>query len=137
MTRDQCRDAAFNLLGAARAEVDGCVSAEQLLRVLIDTTMAVAYATLAGPDRADLVTADSWCACSRKPYQHRLSPRCGSRPMPPPPAITRPEDYPSGHEFVRAKAGDDGPVLFWCVVCGCAEADHVKGSAVPSDGPGQ
>jgi hypothetical protein len=118
MTRDQCRDAAFNLLGAARAEVDGCVSAEQLLRVLIDTTMAVAYATLAGPDRADLVTADGWCACSRKPYQHRLSPRCGSRPMPPPPMDDKVRE---AAESARDRLVAEGRVIAW----------------VPSDGPGQ
>jgi len=86
MTRDQYRTAALNLLESVGAGVDDAENVESLLALLIDATRAVAYATLAGPDRADLVMADGWCACSRKPYQHRLSPRCGSRPMPPPPA---------------------------------------------------
>jgi hypothetical protein len=85
MTRDEHRDEARKILASVQREMNKIeptpeVIAEHTLRIAI----AQVHATLAGPDRADLVTADGWCACGRKPYQHRLSPRCGSRPMPPP-----------------------------------------------------
>jgi hypothetical protein len=44
----------------------------------------------AWPRSASFQTADGWCGCLRKSYQHKVTPQCGTRPMPPPPA--RPAD---------------------------------------------
>lgn len=133
MTRDEHRAAAERLLAEAEADQVAGLSERYLLIVLITATRAAAHASLAGPVRAPLVMDDGWCACSRKPFQHPVGPRCGTTPMPPPP------DEPQAHSLLCfAPHGPDTP----CPVP--ADQDpHVDGcpcpgcEPVPSDGPGQ
>lgn len=132
MTRDEHRDAALRLLGRCGDIKERSTQAEYSRQMVI-LAAAQVHATLAGPDRADLVMADGWCACSRKPFQHPVGPRCGTTPMPPPP------DEPQAHSLLCfAPHGPDTP----CPVP--ADQDpHVDGcpcpgcEPVPSDGPGQ
>jgi len=101
-------------------------------RQLVILAAAQVHATLAGPDRADLVTGDNWCACGRKPYQHPVGPRCGTTPMAPPADMYR-----------GSRSYSPRPFKLTCTCAGNGE--HERGvfvgclwtTQVQSEGPGQ
>jgi hypothetical protein len=64
---------------AGHPTVDYEVQAERLARVA-DIKAEVG----AWPHSVSFQTADGWCGCLRKSYQHKVTPMCGTRPMPPP-----------------------------------------------------